>query len=526
MNPPIVRDRVVIIGGGVAGLATALRLAPMPVTVLVQAPLGTEASSPWAQGGIAAAMATDDSPELHAADTVAAGAGLTELPVATRIAQAAPGCIEYLVALATPFDRNAAGALLLGLEAAHTRRRIVHAGGDGTGRAVMDALICAVRATPSIEVQEGLRAVELVLEQGAVVGVKALGPSGQPFFLQARAVVLATGGVGGLYADTTNPLGATGSGLSLAARAGAVLQDIEFVQFHPTAIVLGADPMPLASEALRGEGAVLVNEKGERFMEGIAGAELAPRDVVARAVWQQVARGGAAFLDTRDALGADIARRFPSVTALCQHNGLDPAVQPIPVRPAAHYHMGGVAVDGRGRSSVTGLWACGEVASTGLHGANRLASNSLLEALACAQWVAEDIAGQGVAPVARPVALNTQSPLGEAERERDATRLAAIRKLMTSAVGVVRDAATLGEAIVQLSAESAVLARGRATDAATLGMMIAVAAHGRHESRGAHCRRDYPSPLADTGAHTRIALAEARSRAAGIAQAGGGSRRR
>ena len=509
MTNPFSRDRVVIIGGGVAGLATALKLAPMPVTVLVQAPLGTQASTPWAQGGIAAALGADDAPSLHAADTLTAGAGLTDLSVATRVASAAPQCIADLTALGAPFDRDGAGELLLGLEAAHSRRRIVHAGGDGTGRAVMETLMSAVRATDSIEVLEGTRATDLVTEDGAVVGVKALNSTGAPLFLPARAVVLATGGVGGLYAYTTNPLGAVGSGLALAARAGAVLSDIEFVQFHPTAMALGVDPMPLATEALRGEGAVLLNEKGERFMAGIAGAELAPRDVVARAVWREIARGGQAWLDTRKVLGAAIATRFPSVTALCRRSGLDPASEAIPVRPAAHYHMGGVAVDDRGRSSVNGLWACGEVAATGLHGANRLASNSLLEGLAYARWIAEDIQGVAAGRPARPVMLDSRP----AQDKDDSTVLAGIRRLMTDAVGVVRDEPTLNAAIAQLE-QLAAQGRGRAADAALTGMMIAVAARKRRESRGAQCRSDYPAPLPEPASHTRITLAEARALAA------------
>ncbi|MBI2318354.1 MAG: FAD-dependent oxidoreductase, partial [Betaproteobacteria bacterium] len=359
----LIQPRVIVIGGGIAGLAAALELAPLPVTVLAGSPLGEEAATALAQGGIAAAMGADDAPSLHSADTLAAAAGLGDPEIASRVAGAAPACIEDLCRRGVPFDRDAAGALSLGLEAAHSRHRIVHAGGDATGRAVLETLALAARANPAIELIEGVRAAELALHEGRVIGVHAA-RGGAPLTLAARAVVLATGGIGGLYAYTTNPLGATGSGLALAARAGAILRDVEFVQFHPTAIAAGgADaPLPLASEAVRGEGAVLINGRGERFMAGIPGAELAPRDVVARAVWRQIEAGEAVFLDARAALGERFPKRFPSVAALCRKAGLDPVSKPIPVRPAAHYHMGGVAVDERGRTSVPGLWACVEVA--------------------------------------------------------------------------------------------------------------------------------------------------------------------
>ena len=232
--------------------------------------------------------------------------------------------------------------------------------------------------------------------------------------------MLATGGIGGLYAATTNPLGAIGSGLALAARAGAVLRDLEFVQFHPTALALGADPMPLVTEAMRGEGAILVDGRGERFMADVPGAELAPRDVVARAIWRQIAAGQRVFLDARVALGGRFARRFPTVTAICRAAGLDPARQPIPVRPAAHYHMGGVAVTASGRTTVAGLWACGEVAATGLHGANRLASNSLLEAVAFAGWVAADLKGEAWRPRARPPARHARASVDRPLQRRSA----------------------------------------------------------------------------------------------------------
>ncbi|WP_284246864.1 FAD-binding protein, partial [Methylobacterium haplocladii] len=310
-----------------------------------------------------------------------------------------------------------------------------------------------------------------------------------------RAVVLATGGVGGLYAATTNPRGAIGSGLLLAARAGATLRDLEFVQFHPTAIAAGADPMPLATEALRGEGAVLVDGAGERVMAGISGGDLAPRDVVARGIFQALSGGRDVFLDARGDLGRSMTRRFPTVAGLCAGVGIDPALQPIPVRPAAHYHMGGVLVDAGGRTDVPGLWACGEVASTGLHGANRLASNSLLEALAFAGPIAASIEGVSASAMFGDAA---SAPRRQGD---DGRALAEVRALMDRRVGVVRDEAGLREAIARLH----VLAEG-GSDAALTGLMIAVCALSRQESRGAHWRSDFSGQAARY--HTATTLAE------------------
>jgi len=499
-------DCVLVVGGGIAGLATALHLAPMPVVLLAAAPLGTGASTPWAQGGIAAALGLDDEPESHARDTCEAGAGLSDPAVARRVAEAAPGCIEWLLRKGVPFDRTPNGTLALGLEAAHSRRRIVHAHGDGTGRAVLDALIRAVRATPSVTVLERVRVLDLAVESGAFAGAicSKLGREDEGAILLAgRAVVLATGGVGGLYACTTNPLGAVGSGLALAARAGALLRDLEFVQFHPTAIATGADPMPLATEALRGAGAALVNEQGERFLADVPGRELAPRDVVARAICAEVARpGGRVFLDVRDALGSRFADRFPGVATLCRSAGIDPAREPIPVCPAAHYHMGGIKVDGRGRSTVPGLWACGEVASTGLHGANRLASSSLLEALAYARWLADDIAG---APThARPLTRSERPPtlMGSVGAEA-VLRTASLRALMDRCVGVVRDETGLREAVSGM-VRAQMGRRSAESDRALVGLLIATAAFARQESRGAHCRSDHPSMTAATHSETTL----------------------
>ncbi|MFK5596367.1 L-aspartate oxidase [Methylobacterium sp. HMF5984] len=480
-------DRVVVVGAGVAGLSVALRLAPRPVTLVSAAPLGLGTATGWAQGGIAAAIGADDAPSLHASDTEVAGAGLTDPAVALRVAAEGPRLIDWLVSLGAPFDRDADGALALGLEAAHGRRRIVRAGGDSTGARVLETLVRAVFATPSIEVVTASVHDLLQDENGAAAGV-VCERDGARFRIRARAVVLATGGVGGLYASTTNPRGATGRGLALAARAGAVMRDLEFVQFHPTAIAVGADPMPLATEALRGEGARLVDETGAAVMAGIAGGDLAPRDVVARGIFQALARGRTVYLDTRGALGASMPTRFPTVAGLCATAGIDPARQAIPVRPAAHYHMGGIRVDGTGASSVPGLYANGEVASTGLHGANRLASNSLLEALAFSGFIADAFDAMPPAAV-----------LPEIRTARASSDLPAIRAIMERHVGVVRDAAGLQIAVDGLSrlAETG-------CDAALTARMMAQAALGRCESRGGHWRSDHPH--AAPARHTEATL--------------------
>jgi L-aspartate oxidase len=469
----------VIVGGGLAGLMTALRLAPQPVILLAKTPLAEGAASAWAQGGVAAALGGDDTTDLHAVDTLTAGDGLTDPAVAYRITAAAPDAIAELERHGVVFDRDGRGQLVLGLEAAHGRRRIVHVAGDGTGAAIMRALVAAVRATPSITVVEGLEARHLLVDDRGVAGVLAAGP-GDACLLPTRRVVLATGGVGGLFAHTTNPLGAIGQGLALAARAGAALADMEFVQFHPTALDVGLDPMPLVSEAVRGEGAVLVDQAGTRFMAGQGRAELEPRDVVARAVAAHLAAGHRTFLDARTVLGARFAERFPGITARCRAAGIDPAVQPIPVRPAAHYHMGGIVVDAMGRTGVEGLWACGEVAASGLHGANRLASNSLLEAVVCAGFVAESLAGAAVAaaPAPRPVALPA------------APEAASLRALVSQSLGLVRTQGGLSAAVDRL--EPLAFRGGPLADPALVALMIATAALARQESRGGHWRCDFP----------------------------------
>ncbi|MBX3501530.1 MAG: L-aspartate oxidase [Alphaproteobacteria bacterium] len=478
MNP-ILRNQPVIIGDGLAGLMTALLLAPQPVVLLARAALGDGAASQLSQGGIAAALGDDDRASLHAADTCAAGDGLTDPMVAARIATAGPAAIARLVDLGVAFDRDATGRLALGLEAAHSRRRIVHAAGDGTGAAIMRALIDAVRRTPSIAVVEAMQARRLLVDEQGTSGVLAAGGSGA-CVLPTRMVVLATGGLGGLFRHTTNPLGAIGHGVALAARAGATVADMEFVQFHPTALDVGRDPMPLVSEAVRGEGAVLVDETGYRFLEGKGRAELEPRDVVARGVAAHLAAGHRVFLDAREALGARFAQRFPAITALCRESGIDPVTQPIPVRPAAHYQMGGIAVDDDGRATVDGLWACGEVAATGLHGANRLASNSLLEAVVTAQRAARSVSGTMTARATTP----QPAMLPPAPDPTD------VRATISEALGVVRERAGIERAMERL--QPLAFGATAAADPALVGLLIATAALARTESRGGHWRRDFP----------------------------------
>ncbi|MEO6840125.1 MAG: L-aspartate oxidase [Bradyrhizobium sp.] len=509
---------IVIVGAGLAGLFCALKLAPHPVTVISAAPLGEGASTAWAQGGIAAAVAEGDSAEAHAADTIAVGAGLVDGAIALGLAREAGARIDDLLRYGVPFDRDLEGRLAVSQEAAHSARRIVHVRGDMAGRAIIAALIAAVRATPSIRVIEGYAAEALLTDGDAVTGLqlrRAGDAAAKPLTLAARAVVLATGGIGHLYAVTTNPVEASGQGLAIAARAGAVIADPEFVQLHPTAIMVGRDPAPLATEALRGEGATLINNRGERFMLARHKlAELAPRDIVARGVFAEIAAGRGAFLDATASLGRHFAEKFPTVHASCLAAGIDPATQPIPIAPAAHYHMGGIAVDAHGRTSLRGLWAGGEVSCTGAHGANRLASNSLLEAVVYAARIAEDIDGYDfttrlrlaeVTPTSRNSAM---PPLDESH----------LRAMMTSHVGVIRDGDRLAEAVrtfARLERDTGSIAlRNMATSA----LLVAASAWARRESRGAHTRIDHPAEQPDLAHRTRTTLAAARDVAAALTE--------
>ncbi len=481
----------IVIGAGLAGLFLALQLKPRRVRVVTPVPLGESAASAWAQGGMAVALASGDDPAFHAQDTVAAGAGLVDPTIAALLAREGPARVRDLIALGVPFDRTPDGALAQSLEAAHSRPRVVRVAGDLAGRAIMDALIAAARAADHIEIIEGLAARALLQDgEGRIVGALFRDGDGAVQSLHSSEIILATGGVGGLYAVTTNPAGAVGHGLAMAARAGALVADPEFVQFHPTAIDVGVDPAPLATEALRGEGAMLVNGEGAPFV-----SELAARDVVARAIHRERAAGRGAFLDARSAIGAHFPERFPTVFKACMQAGIDPRTALIPIAPAAHYHMGGVVSDMWGRATLNGLSVVGECASTGAHGANRLASNSLLEAVVFAHRIAERL---------RDGETNAPAGAGRAEAppELPAQVMAALRTDMQAQCGVVRDSAGLTMAVARIDAWRT--AHGEANELLA-ARLIAAAALGREESRGGHFRADFPDAAAHA-ARTFITL--------------------
>src|SRR6476620_11852415 len=388
--PERIRTRFLVVGSGVAGLHAAWRASEHgDVLVLTKRSLFDSATA-YAQGGIAAALGAGDSPALHRQDTLAAGAALCDAAAVQVLVEEGPARVRELQTAGAEFDLDPAGELVLGREAAHSKNRIVHAHGDQTGAEVARTLIARVRASRRIKVLERARVLDLVVSRGACLGVRA-SVAGKPVEILADATILATGGCGQVYRYTTNPVVATGDGFAIAHRAGVKLADMEFVQFHPTALDTPENPLALISEAVRGEGAKLLNADGKRFMRDRHRlAELAPRDVVARAIFREQAGGRKVYLDARQ-LGVGFKKRFPGIYALCKARGIDPSRQLIPVTPAAHYMMGGIVVDLTGRSSLKRLYACGEVSRTGVQGANRLASNSLLEGLVFAERVARDL---------------------------------------------------------------------------------------------------------------------------------------
>jgi L-aspartate oxidase len=477
-------DVPLVVGSGVAGLSTALGLEGS--LVMSAGELG---STWWAQGGIAAAVGDDDQPSLHAADTMAVAGGLAIREAVDMLTDGGPAAIQRLVDLGAIFDLDAEGDLALGQEAGHHRRRIIHAEGDRTGWEVMRALTEAASKSDRIEVLEGWRAIDLAEADGRVVGLVVSDPPGDRHLFLAPAVVFATGGIGRIYARTTNPVGVTGDGLAMAARIGVRLADLEFVQFHPTALDTGIDPMPLLTEALRGEGAHLLDFDGRRFMLAHhPEAELAPRDIVARAIFWQLDRGAGAFLDVR--MIPDLDTRFPTVLGYARAAGLDPGHDLLPVSPAAHYFMGGIDAVTDGRTSVPGLWAVGEVASTGVHGANRLASNSLLEGLVFGARVAADVATRMVAPP-----TDARIPEDAWNLPLEGAGIEEVRRIMWERVGLVRTGAGLWEArnrLLDLDETLRSSIAGRV--AADVARQVIAAGLRRSESRGGHYRADYPDP--------------------------------
>jgi len=417
--------------------------------------------------------------------------------------------IQRLATLGARFDREPDGRFALGREAAHSRGRILHANGDGTGAEVVRALGTAIDRAEHVRLTEAAFAEDLYVHDGRVVGVFVRHCDGSSVLHLARATVIATGGTARLFRYTTNPLGATGDGLAMAARAGAALRDLEFVQFHPTALNGGADPMPLVTEALRGQGAVLVDERGVRFLiEAHPAAELAPRDVVARATFTHGESGHRIFLDARAAIGGRFPSRFPTVFELCRRHGIDPRRDLIPVTPAAHYHMGGVSSDDRGRSSMPALWVCGEVASTGAQGANRLASNSLLEALVFGGRVADDVrlvldslslpTGADVTRSVRSQSAadrtgdDAEAPLGDRLMQD-------VRSLLWRDVRLVRTETGLRRALRALETASREACDCDAHNGVLVARLLTIAALQRRESRGGHFRADFPDPLPHQG---------------------------
>ncbi|CAM5532839.1 L-aspartate oxidase [Streptomyces avidinii] len=535
---------VVVVGSGVAGLTAALRCAAAGRrTVVVTKARLDDGSTRWAQGGIAAALGDGDTPEQHLEDTLVAGAGLCDEAAVRLLVTEGPDAVRRLIETGAVFDTSAeTGEIELTREGGHHRRRIAHAGGDATGAEISRALVEAVQAA-GIETVENALVLDLLQDErgrtaGVTLHVMGEGQHDGVGAVRAPAVILATGGMGQVFSATTNPSVSTGDGVALALRAGAEVSDLEFVQFHPTVLFLGADAegqQPLVSEAVRGEGAYLVDADGVRFMTGQHElAELAPRDIVAKGIMRRMQEQGTQhmYLDARHFGARMWEQRFPTILAACRSHGIDPVTEPIPVAPAAHYASGGVRTDLQGHTTVPGLYACGEVACTGVHGANRLASNSLLEGLVFAERIADDIIARAAAaardaPAARPAApavpAPATGPLQPAEARYE------IQRIMTDGAGVLRSAESLSRAAAALEALYATAAgelesRGKtavpgtetweATNLLCVARVLVAAAQRRAETRGCHWREDHPDrDDAHWRRHLVVRLSEAERRA-------------
>ena len=476
---------VLVVGAGLAGLYLALKLAPRKVFVLTSRRSSKGAASAWAQGGIAAALAPEDTAESHAKDTIAAGDGLVDPEIASILATEGPARVHDLDALGVPFDRTENGDLYLSLEAAHSLPRVARVKGDTAGAEIIKVMVARAREADHITGLIGWRAESLLTDSnGAVAGALARNDDGALLGIEADVTVMATGGVGGLFAVTTNPRTARGDALGMAAVIGAKMRDMEFVQFHPTAIDIGRDPAPLATEALRGEGAVLTNKQGKRFMPNYhEQGELAPRDDVARAIFAEIEAGRQPYLDCRTAIGAHFKDEFPTVFESCMEAGIDPRTQLIPIAPAVHYHMGGIATDSFGQTNLESLIAVGECSAVGVHGANRLASNSLLEATVFGGRAADYINGREWAE-RRAGTIRSQPWLSMGKEVSQS-----LRSAMTMNCGVRRSAKKLNQLIEHI--DELILHVGRANPLIA-SKMIATSALAREESRGGHFRDDFP----------------------------------
>jgi len=514
---PVYPFGVVVVGGGVAGAAAALAAADAGIEVAVLTKAGAaESNTLYAQGGVAAVLRADDSFDTHVEDTLVVGCGLSERPVVEAIVRGGPSAIHGLEALGVRWDQGADGALSLSREGGHRFPRIVHARGDGTGREMQEALARALREHPRITVFPDTFVIDLLCARdGRVVGSLARTARGDLAVFSAGSVVLATGGAGQLYRETTNPAIATGDGVAMGFRAGAVVRDLEFFQFHPTLLYIAGAARVLISEIVRGAGGVLRDRHGLRFMERVPGAELAPRDVVSRAIFQRMVatQDTSVYLDLSDVRG-DPHALFPGISRVCRYFGIDIARDPVPVRPGAHYMIGGLETDLDGHTTVPGLWAVGECASTGIHGANRMGSNSLLEGLVVGERAgrsaAEEAQGKGIQDwTVRAPRATRAAPDGMRVNTQDVTY--SLKSMMWRQMGIERTAAQVEDALAKMPLWTRAVRELGAQEPATwelvnlltVAHLAAVGALARNESRGVHFRSDRPDPDPEWCAHTR-----------------------